>query len=131
MGRFTVTRGDDPARWKRPQIERENLQAVMNSFPRIALFLLYTLLVIAGRGGTRAQTSAAVSPADWPTYNHDLAGWRFNPAEKTLGRDNVGKLVEKWRFPAVGTKESVGVVQATPSVVAGEVYFGTATFPAF
>src|SRR6516165_6376873 len=72
-----------------------------------------------------------ISPADWPTYNHDQAGWRFNPAEKTLSRDNVGKLVEKWRFPAADSKETIGVVHATPTVVAGEVYFGTATFPTF
>jgi outer membrane protein assembly factor BamB/dienelactone hydrolase len=69
--------------------------------------------------------------ADWPMYNHDQAGWRFNPAEKTLSPANVGKLVEKWRFPAADSKEPIGVVHATPTVVAGEVYFGTATFPAF
>jgi polyvinyl alcohol dehydrogenase (cytochrome) len=64
-------------------------------------------------------------------YNHDPAGWRFNPAEKTLSPANVGKLVEKWRFPAADSRETIGVVHATPTVVAGEVYFGTATFPAF
>jgi outer membrane protein assembly factor BamB/dienelactone hydrolase len=64
-------------------------------------------------------------------YNHDLAGWRFNPAEKTLGPGNVGKLVEKWRFPAADSKEQIGVVHATPAVVGGEVYFGTVTSPAF
>ena len=64
-------------------------------------------------------------------YNHDPAGWRFNPAEKTLSPANVSKLVEKWRFPRVDSKETIGVVHATPTVVAGEVYFGTATFPAF
>lgn len=73
----------------------------------------------------------AITPADWPMYNHDWAGWRFNPAEKTLSAANVGKLVEKWRFPAVNSKETIGVVHATPTVVASEVYFGTATFPAF
>ncbi len=80
-----------------------------------------------------SQRSANVygSAADWPTYNHDAAGWRFNSAEKTLGPDNVGTLIEKWRFPAAGSGETIGVVHATPSVVAGEVYFGTATFPAF
>ena len=64
-------------------------------------------------------------------YNHDLAGWRYNPAEKALGAGNVGKLVEKWRFPAADSKEQIGVVHATPAVVEGEVYFGTATAPAF
>jgi outer membrane protein assembly factor BamB len=69
--------------------------------------------------------------ADWPMYNHDVAGWRLNSAEKTLEPGNVGGLVEKWRFPAADSKETLGVVHATPSVVAGEVYFGTATFSAF
>lgn len=72
-----------------------------------------------------------VTPADWPMYNHDLAGWRLNAAEKTLSPANVGKLIEKWRFPAADSKEAIGVVHATPTVVAGEVYFGTATYPAF
>ena len=75
--------------------------------------------------------AAADSPADWPTYNHDVAGWRFNSAEKTLSPANVGTLVEKWRFPAADSKETMGVVHATPAVVNGEVYFGTGTFPAF
>jgi outer membrane protein assembly factor BamB len=75
--------------------------------------------------------SPAITPADWPTYNHDPAGWRFNPAEKTLGPANVGQLVEVWRFPAADSGEKVGVVHATPTVVAGEVYFGTVTSPAF
>ena len=75
-------------------------------------------------------SAATFEPADWPMYNHDAAGWRFNPAEKTLSPGNVGKLIEKWRFPAATAKEVIGVVHATPTVVAGEVYFGTATFPA-
>ena len=64
-------------------------------------------------------------------YNHDPAGWRFNPAEKTLSPANVSNLVEKWRFPASDSKETIGVVHATPTVVAGEVYFGTVTLPGF
>lgn len=77
------------------------------------------------------QDTAIFSAADWPMYNHDPSGWRFNPVEKTLGTHNVGKLVEKWRFPASDAKDTIGVVHATPAVVNGEVYFGTATFPAF
>ena len=72
-----------------------------------------------------------VDPADWSMYNHDPAGWRFNPTEKTLGTGNVGQIVERWRFPAADSNETIGVVHATPTVVNGEVYFGTATFPAF
>ena len=78
-----------------------------------------------------AQEATEAQPADWPMYNHDVAGWRFNPVERALGPKNVGTLVEKWRFPAAGAEETIGVVHATPAVVAGEVYFGTATSRAF
>ena len=27
--------------------------------------------------------------SDWPMYNHDVAGTRFNPEEKTLSRESV------------------------------------------
>jgi outer membrane protein assembly factor BamB/dienelactone hydrolase len=87
-----------------------------------------TVIVLAF---TFAPAARAADPADWPTYNHDVAGWRFNPAEKTLSPSTVAGLVEKWRFPAADSRDTIGVVHATPAVVAGEVYFGTATFPAF
>lgn len=70
-------------------------------------------------------------PGDWPMYNHDLAGWRYNPDETTIGPENAGRLVEKWRFPARGSDQRIGVIHATPTVVGGHVYFGTATDPAF
>jgi glucose dehydrogenase len=60
-------------------------------------------------------------------YNYDVLGRRFNPAEKTLGRANAGQLEEKWRFPARGSLFPIGAVHATPIVVEGDVYFGTAT----
>lgn len=75
--------------------------------------------------------ASQITAADWPTYNHDPAGWRYNPAETILSPANVHQLTEKWRFPAAGSAEKIGVVHATPAVVNGEVYFGTATFPAF
>ena len=89
------------------------------------------IAVVVGWFVAIAPAARGADPADWPTYNHGPNGWRFNPAEKTLGPGNVGGLVEKWRFPAADSKETIGVVHATPTVVAGEVYFGTATFPAF
>jgi len=73
----------------------------------------------------------AADTEDWPTYNHDALGWRCNSAEKTLSPANVGRLVETWRFPAAGAKETIGAVHATPAVVDGEVYFGTGPFPRF
>jgi glucose dehydrogenase len=89
-------------------------------------------LLKTGLLGITLQAAAfAASPEDWPTYNHDVLGWRCNSAEKILSPANVGGLVEKWRFPAAESTEKIGAVHATPAVVDGEVYFGTGTFPAF
>jgi outer membrane protein assembly factor BamB len=58
---------------------------------------------------------------DWPMYNHDVVGTRFNPEENTLNRDSVRQgLSIKWYFPTAGD------VYATPSVVSDIVYAGDA-----
>src|SRR5262245_53351104 len=64
---------------------------------------------------------------DWPMYNHDVLGMRFNGAESAINKLNAGQLIEKWRFPAKDSKEEIGVIHATPVVVGGYVYFGTTT----
>lgn len=74
---------------------------------------------------------AQADPHDWPMYNRDILGTRHNPAEKTLSPKNMGSLQEKWRYPASGSKLEIGVIHATPIVVAGSVYFGTASDTAF
>ncbi len=100
-------------------------------------FLL--VLFAAGVGAeptAKAQESPAptagvsADPNDWPMYNRDVIGTRYNPGEKALGKENVGNLVEKWRFPPADSRERVGVVHATV-VVNGYVYFGTEAPPAF
>jgi polyvinyl alcohol dehydrogenase (cytochrome) len=78
----------------------------------------------------RPAPTVSADPNDWPMYNRDVLGSRHNPAEKVLGKANVGQLVEKWRFPPADSKETLGVVHATV-VVNGYVYFGTETSPAF
>jgi polyvinyl alcohol dehydrogenase (cytochrome) len=75
---------------------------------------------------THALGAPPISPADWPQYNHDNRGWRFNAAEKTLSPANAGKLVERWRFPSRGSGKTIGAVHATPVVVNGFTYAGTA-----
>jgi polyvinyl alcohol dehydrogenase (cytochrome) len=68
---------------------------------------------------------------DWPMYNRDVKGTRHNPHETAIDKSNAGGLVEKWRFPASDSKQQIGVIHATPAVVNGYVYIGTATDPAF
>ena len=84
---------------------------------RNAALAALTLAVLAHGG--RAWPQGGASEADWPMYNHDPAGWRFNPAEKTLGPANVGRLVEKWRFPAADSKETDRRRPRHAAVVAG------------
>ena len=76
---------------------------------------LAALIAVLLGGATPAQNktedrppAVSADPHDWPMYNRDVLGTRHNPAEKVLGRDNVGKLVEKWRFPPADAKEHDG-----------------------
>jgi polyvinyl alcohol dehydrogenase (cytochrome) len=68
---------------------------------------------------------------DWPMYNRDVVGTRHNRGETAIDATNAGRLEEKWRFPPKGSDLEIGVVHATPIVVNGYVYFGTATDPTF
>jgi len=86
---------------------------------------LFTLLILFAF----PQACEAVDPNDWAQYNYDNRGWRFNHAERTLGRDNVGKLRLKWHFNKAPDGTKLGAVNATPIVVNGSVYFGTADTP--
>ena len=88
---------------------------VTRCFRAIALLLAFCAMFQAGAkvvGGADdiGRSSPTADAADWPMYNHDVAGWRFNSAEKMLGPGNVGGLVEKWRFPAADSQEALGVV---------------------
>lgn len=86
---------------------------------------------LKAKGAAAKPSGEHARSKDWPMYNRDVRGWRLNPGETALAPSNVGGLVEKWRFPAKDAKDQVGVIHATPIVVDGEVYFGTASDPAF
>jgi polyvinyl alcohol dehydrogenase (cytochrome) len=63
------------------------------------------------------DAGAACRSAVWLTGGHDRSGNRYQPDETTIGRDNVGQLVEKWAFTTGGD------VSATPAVDEHNVYF--------
>ena len=44
----------------------------------------------------------AVDAKDWPTYNGNVLGWRYNVGETALDKADVAGLEEKWRFPPRG-----------------------------
>lgn len=101
----------------------------------LLLILLAGQLVLVGCQEARLQAEEPVAVSsdarDWSMYNYDVRGTRYNVGEDSLVPERVGELVEKWRFPARDSKDRVGVIHATPTVVNGYVYFGTATYPAF
>src|SRR5262245_9878293 len=60
-------------------------------------------------------------PKDWPMFNHDATGTRYNHAETRLRPDNVAGLQVKWSFP------TPGAVAGTPAVVNDIVYAADST----
>jgi outer membrane protein assembly factor BamB len=92
-----------------------------------ARWLGVALTVALGTTFPSAMTQAGDDPKDWPMYNRDVLGTRYNPGETAINRSNASQLQEKWRFPAKGSDLQIGVIHATPVVVNGYVYFGTAT----
>jgi polyvinyl alcohol dehydrogenase (cytochrome) len=86
-----------------------------NSRKRLTAFTLTLLLL----GSTAA--SATSGRGDWPTWQGDKSGSRFNADEHRLTPGNVGELKLKWAFayPKTGV-----VAKSQPAVVGGDVYFG-------
>jgi quinoprotein glucose dehydrogenase len=68
-----------------------------------------------------AQTPAKSDPAEWPTYNHDLAGTRFSPLTE-INRGNVGRLRVAWTYRPADSGGRAST-QTVPIVVAGRMYF--------
>jgi polyvinyl alcohol dehydrogenase (cytochrome) len=79
---------------------------------------LLSFTVLAQNSRSSPTQTITQDSNDWPMYNHDALGTRFNPAETTLNRDSVKRLRIKWVFPTDGD------VYATPSVVNNIVYAG-------
>lgn len=69
-----------------------------------------------------ADTAGASRGGDWPSFQKDLAGSRYNGAERSITPHTVGGLRLKWSFafPYV----SGAVPQGQPAVVGGSVYVG-------
>jgi polyvinyl alcohol dehydrogenase (cytochrome) len=97
-------------------------------FPKMLLTFLGPALAFLLQS---ARVHAGDDARDWPMYNRDVLGTRHNPGEKAINPSNAARLQEKWRFPARGSDLEIGVIHATPAVVDGHVYFGTATDPTF
>ena len=94
-------------------------------------WLVAALAVVLWAAFSSAVAHAQGDAKDWPMFNCDVMGTRWNRGETVIDGSNVGRLEEKWRFPAKGSELEIGVIHATPVVVGGYVYFGTTTNATF
>jgi hypothetical protein len=78
--------------------------------PLLRTTLAIVLAAILQPAAARAQADAK----DWPMYNSDVLGSRYNRGEKAIGRDNAGRLEEEWRFPAAGSTSAPATRSSYP-----------------
>lgn len=86
-------------------------------------------LALAGAAAPSASAPPASAPpasahprsGDWPSWQKDLRGTRFNPAERGITPANVGGLKLKWAF---GFPARAGAPHSQPAVVGRTIYFG-------
>jgi outer membrane protein assembly factor BamB len=89
---------------------------------KLGIVIACVPLLLAGGGKPHApEQRVSDDPRDWPQYNRDDEGSRFNPAEWKLRPDTVGRLAIAWQYPTAGP------VNATPIVVGHRVYAGDST----
>lgn len=94
----------------RPECKRRRQRSLRPATHRPQLEVLEDRLVPS------ATEFVSTNPHDWPMYNHDAAGTRYNSAEKELSVATVGGLEVKWSLPTEGP------IAGTPAVVDNIVY---------
>lgn len=76
------------------------------------------------RTTARDACGAGASPrGDWPSLNADLANTRTQPAETSIGAEEVADLVPAWGFSGASVG-ATGGMRSTPIVAGGCVYLG-------
>ncbi len=77
-----------------------------------------TTPIMIANGDFGEDESFGYNPNDWPSYNHDALGTRYNTVERKLSPKTVQQLKVKWTYTTEGN------VNATPIVVDHKVYAG-------
>ena len=88
---------------------------------RAAALVAAACLVVSAAVASGPAASGRAGDADWPTWQKDLNGSRYNPAETAITPENVGDLKLKWAF---GFPKQVGAPHSQPAVVGDTIYFG-------
>src|SRR5215469_13796516 len=92
----------------RPSFSRKRARPRRPARARLAFEVLEDRTVPSVLGGAGDSLPSPVRPGadvvsadpnDWPMYNHDVSGTRFNSSEHLLGPHNVAGLQVQWTFP--------------------------------
>ena len=84
--------------------------------------VLLTAASLPSAAGPTAPAAARTPNGDWPSFQKDLSGSRYNGAERSITPANVADLRLKWSFafPYVAS----AIPQGQPTVAGGTVYTG-------
>ncbi|MFC4053543.1 PQQ-binding-like beta-propeller repeat protein [Actinomadura syzygii] len=88
---------------------------------RAAALVAAACLVVSGAVASGPAASGRPRAADWPSWQKDTNGTRYNPAERAITPENVGNLKLKWAF---GFPKQAGAPHSQPAVVGDTIYFG-------
>ena len=86
------------------------------------LLLLVTFVWMTGRVSGQSGTAQTGRNIEWPTYNADLKGTRYSPADQ-INASNFNQLQIAWRFKT----DNLGPfpeykLEGTPLMVKGVLY---------
>ncbi|WP_280395872.1 PQQ-binding-like beta-propeller repeat protein [Nocardia brasiliensis] len=85
------------------------------SWLRLPVLVVAAAVLMTGTGSGEPTTAG-----DWPMWQFDATGSRYNPHEVAITPDTVGKLQLKWAFAFPNTIAA----SSQPAVVDGTVYVG-------
>jgi polyvinyl alcohol dehydrogenase (cytochrome) len=110
-------------------MNRQRLTALMAGLTALTLAAASGVAAAAPLGpdgmatGTAASTTDA-GAGDWPTWQKDNVGSRFNPYETKITPNTVGRLRLKWAYayPFLNDQQRIG---SQPAVVGGVLYVGS------
>jgi len=98
---------------------RMAVRSILSCMRRLIEALLFCAMLCSAQSKSSADIYKP-SPAEWPTYNRDLAGTRYSPLAQ-INANNVSQLKLAWSYrpSETGGRPSAEV---TPVVIQGRMY---------
>jgi polyvinyl alcohol dehydrogenase (cytochrome) len=90
----------------------------------VGVLALSALFLPSSASAAAPCTTVPAGGGDWPSYGHDAANTRTQPAETALGPTAAGALSPSWAFSTSSTGDGTGF-NTTPVVYDGCVFIGS------